>query len=322
MIPAVERLINLALFIAESPVPVTVTEARDQVEGYPPGQDEAAFLRMFERDKKALRAAGVILRTVETPEGTAYELDREATFQSPVTLSEDDRALLFAACVAALEDPVFPFKDALVSSLSKLSGPAGLSGRPLPAAAPTSGDASVVQTLARACMSRKKVSFAYTNHKGERTTRTVRPYGLFMRAGRWYLVAYDELKSDVRVFFTKRMSDVQVETARPSTPDYDIPSDFDPEQYRRLPFEYGDEKEFEAVLLIEKDHTWRAQSLTEGRGVLTQTRDGLEWRITCRNPRRLARWVVENGPGLTVVGPPDVTEAVRSGLEEVVRSHE
>jgi hypothetical protein len=57
MTEAVERLVNLALFIAKAgPRGVTADTCRG-VEGYPGDQDVAAFLRMFERDKEQLRAA-------------------------------------------------------------------------------------------------------------------------------------------------------------------------------------------------------------------------------------------------------------------------
>jgi hypothetical protein len=80
VIDPAERLVNLALFIAAAPEPVTAARVQAQVAGYPEGQAEGAFLRMFERDKEDLLAAGIALEVTRSGESEAYRLDRGATF--------------------------------------------------------------------------------------------------------------------------------------------------------------------------------------------------------------------------------------------------
>jgi predicted DNA-binding transcriptional regulator YafY len=61
VVDAAERLVNLALLMASAGEPVTAAQVRSRVAGYPEGQNETAFLRMFERDKEDLAAAGMVL---------------------------------------------------------------------------------------------------------------------------------------------------------------------------------------------------------------------------------------------------------------------
>ena len=56
----VERVLNLLIYLLESPAPVTAEDVRRTVLGYDEQTDEA-FHRMFERDKDVLRKLGVPL---------------------------------------------------------------------------------------------------------------------------------------------------------------------------------------------------------------------------------------------------------------------
>jgi proteasome accessory factor B len=317
---ATERLVNLALYLADAREPVTARDVRDEVAGYPPEQDEEAFLRMFERDKKELRTAGLVIETEELSSGRAYRLDRGATFQTRVDLSPEHVAVLRAAGSAFLSDPEFPLRDALLSAMAKLSVPPVT--RPAPAAhREDPGDTDVTTELAWACMARKRSRFDYHNARGVSSLRDVEPYGLFTRDGRWYLVAADRDRDDVRVFAVRRMTKVSVERSAPETPDFEPPSDLDVRDYARLPFQYGDAA-FEARIAFDPEFSWRAPTLAEGRGRLEHMPDGsVAWTVGAADEARLARWVLENGPGLTLVRPASAVEMLLAGLSRVEAAH-
>ena len=57
----VERVINLLIYLLDSPYPVTADQVRQTVAGYGEQRDEA-FHRMFERDKDLLKRMGVPLK--------------------------------------------------------------------------------------------------------------------------------------------------------------------------------------------------------------------------------------------------------------------
>lgn len=323
MLDATERLVNLALYLASVREAVPARLIREEVEGYLPDQDEEAFQRMFERDKKELRAAGLVIRTVDLFSGSAYQLDRDATFARPLDLEPGEAAVLRVVGASLIGDDSFPFRDALPTALVKLAAsPLDIGPGAARIAEESSGEqGAIASSLAGASVSRKRTTFTYTDAQGRASSRGVHPYGIFLRDGRWYLVAFDLDAREVRVFAVRRMDHVEVDRSRPGTPDFKAADDFDIADFARLPFQYGSE-DLEAVLLFEPDLAWRAPILSEGHGSLETLKDGsVSWTVTARDSRRLARWVVDNAPGIRLAGPTKATEALRHGLEEVIRIH-
>lgn len=323
MADATERLVNLALFLASSRSYVSAEACRDAGLGYPDGQDEAAFLRMFERDKDALRAAGLVIDVRKVDEAEAYRLDTEATFARDVLLDPLDVAAIRAVAAALVGDPGFPFGEDLLFALAKL-GTAGTAG---PVAAgelaqePDASRAGDAAALAEAVRRRKTASFGYTNRHGETKPHTIEPYGMFFRDGHWYVVGNDRALSETRTYALRRMDRLAVETARPHTPDFEPPAGFRIADYERLPFQFGPDA-FDAVLRIEPDAAWRAPRLTRGHGTLSERPDGsLVWTVEARDTKRLARWIVDEGPGVCAVSPPGLLSAVRDGCRNVARAH-
>lgn len=320
MTEAVERLVNLALFLGAARGSVSAERIRTEVVGYPAGQDEAAFLRMFERDKDDLRAMGIAITS--TPEGE-YRLDTERTFVSGLDLSAEEETAIRAAATVFSADPSFPFGSDLRFALAKISSG---SDHDIPAAARLADEhpeaqGSVVATLVAASTGCKRVEIDYTNAAGNRAVRSVEPYGLFLHAGRWYLVARDIGHDETRVFAVARISNAAPNASRPRTPDFARPSDFDVAAYVGLPFQYGPGPSFEAVLRFAPSVAWRAPALTGGAGELAPDADALLWRIPARDEVRLARWVVANGPGISIDSPRSAGELLRTGLAQVAGQH-
>ncbi|GAA2107063.1 WYL domain-containing protein [Kitasatospora saccharophila] len=116
--------------------------------------------------------------------------------------------------------------DALLSALSFTAAPAA------PAAAP---DPEALLTVADAVRHRRPLAFRYTPATGpareptatrtaDRTTeRTVRPYGLVLHAGRWYLTGWDTGADAERLFRLDRLA-----APRPLPGTFDPPAGPDP----------------------------------------------------------------------------------------------
>lgn len=320
MTEAVERLVNVALFLAAARGPVSAERIRTEVAGYPEGQDETAFLRMFERDKDDLRAMGLVIES--TPDGR-YQLDARRTFVTGLDLSADEEAALRAAATVFLGDPSFPFVTDLRYALAKVSGGSDVD---VPAIAHLADEhpeaqGAIVASLAAAASARKRVAFDYTNAAGQSAPHTAEPYGLFLHAGRWYLVGRDTARDQVRVYAAARMDSVVANAARPRTHDFERSADFDVAPYIGLPFQYGPGAAFDAVVRFAPSVSWRAPALTGGIGEIRAAGDGITWHVTARDGVRLARWVVANGPGLSIESPPEVADLVDPGLAGVVRAH-
>ncbi|NJP81309.1 WYL domain-containing protein, partial [Streptomyces sp. AA8] len=67
-------------------------------------------------------------------------------------------------------------------------------------------DAAVLTELAAACRDGERLRFAYRDHGGDSTRRTVEPHRLVCAQRRWYLVAWDTDREDWRTFRADRIT--------------------------------------------------------------------------------------------------------------------
>ena len=324
MYSPVERLVNLALYLAAARTPVSAEDIRAEVQGYEPDQADEAFKRQFERDKDDLRTAGFVILADAENEGY-YHLDRSATFAAPLDLTALEAAAVRAAASALLDDPSFPFTDDLRLAMAKIAS--AVDSGDVPAAARLADEdpgaqGAVVALLADAAGRQKAVGFGYTNSLGISAPHRVEPYGLFLHDGRWYLVGRDAEKDENRTYTVARMTAIEVNGQRPKSPDFERPEGFDVASFVRLPFEYGPAaSEFEALVQFEPSSAWRAGALSAGHGSLETEGDCMVWRVAARSQSRLMRFVVDSGPGVRLVGPPETVSALGVGLDEVIRLH-
>lgn len=324
MLDAAERLVNLALLLASSPRPVSADQCRAAGLGYPDGQDYVAFIRMFERDKDALRAAGLTIDVISDGETEAYRLDPEATYARPIELTQEEVSAIRAVAAALAADPDFPFAGDLVLALGKFS--AGDARGPM-ATTQIAGDETASQSLyasalAEAVQTRKTVTFEYTNAAGVTRQRAVDPYGVFYREGVWYMAGRDQDADAVRTYAVSRMVALDVNPMRPRTPDFERPEGFDVREHERLPFQFG-AATVPARIRFEPEVAWRAEGLARGRGTIEALADGSAvWTVEAGDLDRLASWLIDEGPGLLPIDPPEILARLSEGLRAVVSAHE
>lgn len=323
MSTAVERIVNLALFLAATRQTVTAERIRAEVFGYPANQDDDAFIRMFERDKKDLARMG--FSVVADTEGN-YRLDSGASFATSVAFSASEAAAIRVAAAALLGDPSFPFASDLRLALAKISAEVG-SDTAAPASARLADEepgaqGAVVAQLSAAAAARKLVRFDYTNSRGAFAPHEIEPYGLFLHDGRWYLVGRDIAKDEVRTYTVGRMSTVVPNGSKPETPDFERPATFDVARYAHLPFQFGNEPPFEARLRFVPEAAWRVRALTGGHGSTETQPDGsVVWTVETTSHDRLLRFVLENGPGISVEAPDALRAELAERLAAVVMLH-
>lgn len=319
---AVERLVSLALRLAKATRPVGWMDIRDEVVGYGSDQDYEAFIRMFERDKDALKKMGFVIRVVDN----AYELDVTETYSAVIDLTPAETAAVRMAGAALLGDPSFPQHESLRLALAKISAEVA----PVTTAAPTrladenpERQGESVSVLWAAAETRKRVTFDYTNSRGVSAPHELEPLGLFVFDGRWYLVGRDTARDEIRTYAVARMDNLTPNAEKPKHPDFERPEEFDVRSFVSLPFQYGAaDTEFISTLRFAEDSAWRAPALAAGHGALTELPDGSSlWEVRTRDGGRLVRFVVENGPGLRIDAPAELLEDQRTGLAKVVRAH-
>jgi proteasome accessory factor B len=282
---------------------------------------------MFERDKDELRRSGLAIETVADGAGSTYRLDAEATFAAPVELGSADLSVLGLAGAALADDPSFPFgadlrlalvKLTLETARGRVANPGALADeRPR-------AQGRIAAELAEAALSRKNVAFDHTGAGGETRRRDVEPYGVFSRDGRWYVVGRDRDADAMRVFALARIDGLKPNAAKPGTPDFDRPEDFDVAAWAMLPFQIGTREDaFPALIRFSAEEAWRARRLSAGRGEMGDPGpDGsVEWAVEARDRVALERWVVENGPGLDLVAPDDLRAGLAASLSEVADIH-
>jgi proteasome accessory factor B len=332
-----ERLLDLIASLLNAGRPVAFEEIRAWFpDDYGEPGDESAR-RKFERDKADLLQLGIPLRYVEPvddlgEEGPGgYVIDREQFYLPEMRLQPEENAVLYLAGLSLLDQPSFPYREALEMALRKMelrtSGPrpvaeaALLGGRVLiDHAAGDSGDvAERLRGLEDALARRKRVTFRYeARYSGIEAERVVEPYGLFCRQGHWALVGHSRERDAVRVFLVHRMRQVTVNAASPSTADFEVPSGFRVRDYADVPaWRYDLGEPVEVVLEVRDDFAWLAEAELRSEGVPGEG----GWRrftVEATNPEALLAWTLGLGAKARIVGPAELRSRMKAQLSAML----
>ncbi|AYG78920.1 hypothetical protein DWB77_01029 [Streptomyces hundungensis] len=171
-------------------------------------------VRTVRRDAQRLRRLGYAVEARPGP-GSAYRLSPEVALP-PLLFTADE----VTAMVAGLHliRAWFPQESVASSALLKLDQ---VLPRPLRRRAaatdfatevleqPGTGlAAATVGVIADAVASDGRLRFRYADGHGRHSTRLVEPYRHFLRAGQWYLIAFDVDRDDWRTFRLDRITDI------------------------------------------------------------------------------------------------------------------
>ncbi|MCI0425748.1 MAG: WYL domain-containing protein [Actinobacteria bacterium] len=295
----VERVLNLLIYLLESPTPVTADDIRHTVQGYGDQSDEA-FHRMFERDKDVLRRLGVPLKRQpldvwEVDYGYTVDPDEYAV-EDPGLTQEERVALSVAARMVRLGGSHIGL-DALLK-LGGVERGVGLEpiGADLGATATDLGD------LFTAVTERRLVEFGY---RGQ--ARRLRPYGIAHRRGHWYVVG--ETGHGERVYRIDRIEDLEVSEERGS---FDKPRGFDVRGVLdSLPWESGGGERVEARVRFDPDVAWwaaRTLGMPEPEGELVTV-------LPVVNTDAFIGWVLSFGDSAEILEPETMRREVLRRVE-------
>ena len=323
-------------------------------------KEKASVRRTFERDKDELREMGIPIETVifktnwGMEESSGYQLARK-DFHLPylrmikdaeATSGGGSRMLPPSAKVfdvaeqeagAALDGlrelsalPAFPVARHARAAFRKLAfdlEPEMVSDAPvLYAADPEAvGTSDVLKDLSDALRRRKTLRFGYrAMSRDEVAVRDVRPYGLLFQHGRWYLVAHDESRDDVRMFRVGRMTDATPNAKSPNTPDYAVPADFDLSTYSgRNAWELGEDPEgpIEAEVLFRFPRSLWAERNEHGRSLEAHDDGGQLRGFTVHRREPFLRWVLSLEGDARVTAPDDLRDAFRQMVAAVAQRY-
>ena len=183
---------------------------RRQVVGYE-GLTDAAFEKLFQRDRRVLRAVGVPLETLEPAgfdedeAGVRHRVVRDALLLRDLDLTVDERRALVRARRLWGDSPlradVVRAVGLLFQPATDLTGDDELAGYHtlMPRADPR------LEALTQAVADEAVLRFPYRDARGRATRRTVRAWFLTLVRGRWYLTGWDLDRGAERSFRLTRM---------------------------------------------------------------------------------------------------------------------
>ncbi|MFC4587127.1 helix-turn-helix transcriptional regulator [Sphaerisporangium corydalis] len=299
-----ERLLNLVICLLATRRPLSAEQIRHAVPGYDAGNDEA-FQRMFERDKTELREIGIPVEVHRDPwdDEPGYRIVRQAYELPEITLEADEAAVLGLAAqvwqranlAEAASGALLKLRAAGVQTDESAAGPLELRVDTRDPAFPA---------LWEAVRDRRVVRFDYRAAGSEvLLTRTVEPWGVVSRRGRWYVVGHDRERDAPRVFRLSRISGTVTPAGRPGA--VVVPAGVD----IRSMVGHRDS------LLPERSATVRVRQGTcqwlRQEGSVLPGRDG--WDVVTvdfADPEWIAGSIVAFAADAEVLDPPDVRDAV------------
>ena len=302
-----ERLLNLVIALLSTRAPLSRASIQAKVAGYDSDATVPAFERMFERDKEELRAMGVPIRTITDAHGEVqgYVVDADEYATTDLNLTADEIAVLNLA--AQLWDNAV-LESAALTAVRKLESTIDEEAAITPNTfgVLTAKDAALLPLL-RAVRDGRVVRFEYRKpQQDEADTRTVEPWAVHSKNGRWYLAGWDVDRGEERVFRISRIAgSVQVTGTdidsgrRSSNSEWDVEIDDDVTAQITVPDGVGAELRRLPQTLSSDGTTF---TITEGRQQLLT----LLWRAD---------------PSVQLIGPQDLRDEYVAGLQRIEQAH-
>lgn len=317
-----ERLVNLVLCLLSTRQFLTAERIRHTVPGYADTPSDEAFFRMFERDKNELRELGVPLevgRTSSFDPQDGYRIARQDYELGEIDL-EPDEAAAVALAARLWDSPELagPAHGALVKLRAAGVEVAEEQGLVEPRVRATE---PAFAPLLAAVQSGRAVTFEHRRGgpAGEWQRRTVEPWGVVSRRGRWYLVGHDRDRDAPRSFRVSRIG-AAVRTVGPAGA-VTVPAGADLMAMVR--------RTVDPPAVSGTARVWvaagRAHGLRRlGRVLGPLTRGGVpgdQLELDLRSIDTLARWLAGHGPDVAVLEPPALRTAVHAVWAAAAAAH-
>lgn len=310
-----ERLLNLLFVLLASRQPVSKAALRTALPDYAASPSDAAFERMFERDKEELRSMGVPIETVEGSIGAGgidgYRVRSEQYALPEVSFTSEELTVLALAAQVWEEASLGPAARSALRKLEASGGEARGDGVGVIARV-TTREPSFAAFLA-ASQARRPVRFDYRKPgEAQAQTRHLRPWGVVSRRGHWYVVGEDTDRGRPRVF---RLSRVEGDV-RADGPDgaYDAPPAADLTEMIAWA-----SRPVESVAVV-RIRAGRAASLRRGAAAVTPDDAHPGWdlaELTYGDDETLAATLVGHGADVVAQSPPALRDAVVRRLRAV-----
>jgi proteasome accessory factor B len=302
-----ERLLNLVIALLATRTPRTAEDIRRAVPGY--SDDDAAFKRMFERDKEELRELGIPLETVSSSydDEIGYRITRRDYELGEISFEPDEVSALGLAAHVWQQASLGEAATSAWRKLRAAGGPVDVSLPPglQPRLEATEPALPAIQDAVR---SRTPIAFDYRTAAGGRgSRRQLEPWGVGYRHGHWYVAGLDRGRGETRVFRLSRIVGAVRTDGAPGS--FDPPADIDVAAL------------VNAVATPEPTQTARLRVRPGKAGDLrrragTSTDDVLEVRFA--DAQQFAADLAGYGADVHVLEPPELKAAIVAHLERLL----
>jgi len=324
-VPAEQRIFSLVLALVVAPEGLTRDALLSSVYGYAHrferDRRSIALERQFERDKEQLRALGIPIETLDSPQEpgnnqlTRYRISKERfEFPSGLEFSERELMLLRLAAYAWRDGSLSAESRRAVMKLEALG--AGLDVRQLGIAPRLGAAEPAAPKLRQAIDAGVVVRFGYTlPERSDPLARRVAPLGLHRAEGRWHLIAWDLDRDAGRVFLLSRISEPIVVTDEPFPPGLRAHAD-------GLVAGLLRRRELVRVeLAVERGSAAEAR-LSHRADRRRGDGDAIRLELGTLDLHVLAEELAAYGPDAVVVSPPELRDLVVARLRAMAEAHE
>jgi proteasome accessory factor B len=303
-VPKTERLLDLIAALLHTERPLTADALQERIPGYPEEKD--SFKRAFERDKKDLRDMGVPLRIEpvpgRVPAEDGYRIDPDEYYLPDPGLDADELAAIHLATSAVrLEGG-----DA-AAGLRKLGAPLRAEATSTIATLPS---APHLGTVFDAVAARRRLEFGYNGRP-----RSIDPFRLQHRRGRWYLQGHDHGAGEARSFRLDRIED-PLTAGEPGSAEVDVDPAENPLQLDG--WALGDEEPVQARVRVAAPQA-RVAVGQVGPDVPAEWDDdgSVVLTLPVRHPEGFRSFVLGFLDDAEVLGPPELRDDLLSWLESM-----
>ena len=177
-------------------------------------------------------------------------------------------------------------------------------------------EASVLATLALACRDQLRMEFRYEDGQGRSAQRSVEPQGVVHTGQRWYLVAWDRVRSDWRTFRIDRIvGELQVGAhfAPRASPDG---GDLKGYVSRSISAPHQAEQ---ARVVLHAPYAVMSRRIPEAVGMVSALDQGQRCQLECAASDSLVYWLMAFDIEFEVLAPASLKERLRVAGERALR---
>lgn len=279
-------------------------QIREVVEGYR-GLSDAAFERMFERDKEELRTLGVPVETgsnsVLFPDEIGYRI-RRRDFELPEIDFDPAETAALGLASTVWDDARLNGQATKAVAKLRASGLDPDTNRVAAFAPSVAAREPAFEALWEAVLAQTPVAFRYRG-----VNRVVEPWRLTSRNGSWYLVGRDRTRGEGRSFKVSRVEDAPRRLAGSVPPP-------DPEMVARHVASLAARRDATAVVAVRDGAAPELVRFAE-RADADAPPGFTAWRVQL--PADAAGELAWHGADVVVLDPPELARAVREHLQAV-----